>query len=149
MRVSPLAWFGSATAVAALAAGGVLLTAGAGSAATRVPGRTPAEATFLHLNSKVVAHARHHTDTLGGVLKADRKGVGGETVTLFTWSRSHRSFVSTGLTATTASNGTFSFTIAAPKRTSSFEAKFAGDTHTTPQLRKSHSNTITITVKPA
>ncbi len=143
MRASPLVRFGSAAAVAALSASGVLLTAGAGSAATM-----PAEATFLHLNSKVVAHARHHTDTLSGVLKADRKGVGGETVTLFTWSRSHRSFVSTGLIATTASNGTFSFTIAAPKRTSSFEAKFAGDTTTKPQLRKSHSNTITITVKP-
>jgi hypothetical protein len=143
MRASPLVRFGSAAAVAALAASGVLLTAGAGNAAT-----TPAEATFLHLNNKVVAHARHHTDTLSGVLKADRKGVGGETVTLFTWSRSHRSFVSTGLTATTASNGTFSFTIAAPKRTSSFEAKFPGDKTTKPQLRKSHSNTITITVKP-
>lgn len=144
MRASPLARFGSAAAVAALAASGVLLTAGAGSAAT-----TPAEATFLHLNSKVVAHVRHHTDTLSGVLKADRKGVGGEMVTLFTWSRSHRSFVSTGLTATTASNGTFSFTIAAPKRTSSFEAKFAGDKTTKPPLRESHSNTITITVRPA
>jgi hypothetical protein len=149
MRASPLVRFGSATAVAALAASGVLLTAGAGNAATRVHGSTPAEATFLHLNSKVVAHVRHHTDTLSGVLKGDRKGVGGETVTLFTWSRSHRSFVSTGLTAGTASNGAFSFTIAAPKRTSSFEAKFAGDKTTKPQLRASHSNTITITVKPA
>jgi hypothetical protein len=144
MRASLLARFGWATAVAALAATGVLLTAGAASAAAS----TPAEATFLHLNNKVVAHARHHTDTLSGVLKADSKGVSGETVTLFTWSRSHKSFVSTGLTATTASGGTFSFTIAAPARTSSFEAKFAGDTTTKPQLRKSHSNTITITVKP-
>ena len=148
MRASLLARSGWATALAALATSGMLLTVGAASAATSVHGHTPAEATFLHLNNKVVAHARHHTDTLSGVLTADRKGVGGETVTLFTWSRSHRSFVSTGLTATTASNGTFSFTIAAPKRTSHFEAKFAGDKTTKPPLRQSHSNTITITVKP-
>jgi len=104
------------------------------------------EATFLHLNNKVVAHAKHHTDTISGVLKADRKGVVGETVTLFTWSRSHKSFVSTGLTASTGTGGAFSFTITAPKRTSHYEAKFAGDKAVTPQLRKSHSNTITITV---
>ena len=145
MRASPLVRLGWATAVGALAASGVLLTASAGSAATHAP----AEATFLHLNSKAVAHAKHHTDTLSGVLTADHTGVAGETVTLFTWSRSHRSFVSTGLTATTASGGTFSFTIAAPARTSSFEAKFAGDKTTKPQLRQSHSNTITITVKRA
>lgn len=106
------------------------------------------EATFLHLNNKVVAHAKHHTDTISGVLKADRKGVTGETVTLFTWSRSHKSFVSTGLTAMTASDGTFGFTITAPARTSHYEAKFIGDTTLTPQLRKSHSNVITVTVKP-
>ncbi|SRR5258708_22626512 len=147
MRASLSARFGSAAAVAALAAGSVLLTAGAASAATR--GHMPPEATFLHLNNKVVAHAKHHTDTLSGVLKADRKGVSGETITLFTWSRSHKSFVSTGLTATTASAGTFSFTITAPARTSHFEAKFAGDKTTTPQLRKSSSNVITITVKPS
>ncbi len=148
MRASLLARIGSAAAVAALAASGVLLTAGAASATTS--GRhTPPEATFLHLNNKVVAHARHHTDTISGVLTADRKGVSGETITLFTWSRSHKSFVSTGLTATTAANGTFSFTITTPKRTSSFEAKFVGDKTTTPQLRASHSNVVTITVKPS
>jgi hypothetical protein len=136
----------SAAAVAALAASGVLLTAGVASAATT--GSSRGEVTFLHLNSKVVAHARHHTDTISGVLTADRKGAGGETVTLFVWSRSHKSFVSTGLTATTGSDGTFSFTITAPTRTSSYEAKFAGDTASTPKLLKSHSNTITVTVKP-
>lgn len=141
MRASLTARAGAATAVSALAAGGMLLTAGAASAAT------PLRATFLHLNSKVVAHARHHTDTISGVLTARRKGVSGETVTLFTWSRSHKSFVSTGATATTGTGGAFSFTITAPARTSKYEAKFAGDKTTKPQLRKSHSNTITITVK--
>jgi hypothetical protein len=144
MRASLPARLASAAAVAALAAGSVLLSAGAASAGGKPPAKT--EGTFLHLNNKVVAHARHHTDTIGGVLKADRKGVTGETVTLFTWSRSHKSFVSTGLTATTGSDGTFSFTITAPKRTSHYEAKFAGDKAVTPQLRRSHSNTITITV---
>ncbi len=146
MRVSVLARMSSA-AVAAVAAGGLLLSAGAASAAVNGKGPAPAEATFLHLNAKVVAHAKHHTDTISGVLTADRKGVAGETITLFVWSRSHNSFASTGLTATTASDGTFSFTITAPTRTSSYEAKFAGDTTVKPPLRKSHSNVITITVK--
>lgn len=146
MRASLAARLGSAAAVAALAAGSVLLSAGVASADGKPPVKS--EATFLHLNNKVVAHAKHHTDTISGVLKADRKGVTGETVTLFTWSRSHKSFVSTGLTAMTASDGTFGFTITAPARTSHYEAKFIGDTTLTPQLRKSHSNVITVTVKP-
>ncbi len=100
MRVSLSARIASAAAVAAVAVGSMLLTAGAASAAPPGGGHKPAEATFLHLNNKVVAHAKHHTDTIGGVLTADRKGVSGETVTLFFWSRSHKSFVSTGLTAT-------------------------------------------------
>jgi hypothetical protein len=144
MRVSLPARLASAAAVAALAAGSVLLSAGAAGAAGKGP---KTEATFLHLNSKVVAHSKHHTDTISGKLTADRKGVAGETVTLFTWSRKHKSFVSTGLTATSAADGTFSFTITAPTRTSSYEAKFAGDTTVKPTLRKSHSNTITITIK--
>jgi len=123
------------------------MTAGAASAAGGPGGKgAKFETTFLHLNNKVVAHARHHTDTISGKLTADRKGVSGETVTLFTWSRKHKSFVSTGVTATSATDGTFSFTITAPTRTSHYEAKFAGDTAVTPHLRKSHSNTITITV---
>ena len=145
MRASLPARLASAAAVAALAVSGVLLSAGAASASPG--GKGPKfEVTFLHLNNKVVAHARHHTDTISGKLTADRKGVSGEAVTLFVWSRSHKSFVSTGLSATSAADGTFSFTITAPKRTSSYEAKFAGDTAVTPHLRKSHSNTITITV---
>ena len=146
MRASALARMGSAAAIAVLAASGVLLTAGTASAANGKP-KPKTEATFLHLNSKVVAHAKHHTDTISGVLKVDRKGVTGETVTLFVWSRSHKSFVSTGLTSVSGTGGAISFTIAAPTRTSSYEAKFAGDTTVTPQLRKSHSNTITITVR--
>lgn len=144
MRVTMLTRIGSAAAVAAIAAGSVLMAAGSATAAGKGP---KTEATFLHLNSKAVAHAKHHTDTISGKLTADRKGVTGETVTLFTWSRKHKSFVSTGLTATTGTGGAFSFTITAPARTSSYEAKFAGDKTVTPQLRKSHSNTITITIK--
>lgn len=148
MRVSIAARLGAASAITVLAASGMLVTAGAASAAAGHKGPAKAEVTLLHLNNKVVAHAKHHTDTISGALKAHRKGVSGETVTLFTWSRSHKSFVSTGLTATTATDGAFSFTITAPARTSHYEAKFAGDTASTPQLRKSHSNTVTITVKP-
>lgn len=146
MRTPVLARMGSVAAVAALAAGSMLVAAGTASAASA--GKGPKiEATFLHLNAKVVAHKKHHTDTISGVLRAHRKGVTGESVTLFTWSRSHKSFVSTGLTATTGTGGAFSFTITVPSRTSSYEAKFAGDKTVSPQLRRSHSNTITITVK--
>ena len=145
MRVSLPTRIASAAAVAALAAGGVLMTA---SAASAHPTPKPkVDATYLHLNNKVIAHAKHHTDTISGVLKADRKGVSGETVTLFVKSGSHKTFASTGLTATTAADGTFSFTITAPTRTSNYEAKFAGDKTTTPQLRRSHSNVVTVTVK--
>lgn len=146
-RVSLAARLGSAAAVTVLAASGVLLTAGPAGAA--VSGKKPvkAEVTSLHLNNKAVAHARHHTDTISGALRAHRKGVSGETVTLFTWSRKHKSFVSTGLTAATGTAGAFSFTVTAPSRTSHYEAKFAGDKTGTPQLRGSHSNTITITIK--
>lgn len=147
MRASLLARMGSAAAVAVLAASGVLLTVGTASAANGGKGKPKTEATFLHLNTKVVAHAKHHTDTISGKLTADRKGVTGETVTLFVWSRRHKSFVSTGLTSVSGTSGAISFTIAAPTRTSHYEAKFAGDKTVTPQLRSSHSNTITITVK--
>jgi hypothetical protein len=140
MRASLLARLGSAAAIATIAVSGVVMGAGTAYAGAKT------DATYLHLNNKVVAHAKHHTDTISGVLKADRKGVSGETVTLFTWSQKHKSFVSTGLTATTGSDGTFSFTIAAPAKTSHYEAKFAGDTTSNPHLRKSHSNVITITV---
>ncbi|HXS64017.1 MAG TPA: hypothetical protein VN767_14280 [Streptosporangiaceae bacterium] len=148
MRASLAARMGSAAAITVLAAGGMLVTAGAASAALSGKGPAKAEATHLHLNNKVIARAKHHTDTIAGTLSAHRKAVSGETVILFTWSRSHKSFVSTGLTATTATDGAFSFTISAPARTSHYEAKFAGDTASTPQLRRSHSNTVTITVKP-
>jgi hypothetical protein len=147
MRVSLAARMGSAAAISVLAASAMLVSAGAASAAGGGKGHAKVEVTFLHLNNKFLAHAKHHTDTISGVLKAHRKAVSGETVTLFTWSRSHKSLVSTGLTATTGTDGTFSFTIAAPARTSSYEAKFAGDASTTPKLRHSHSNTVTITVK--
>jgi hypothetical protein len=143
MRTSLATRAGAAAAAAALAASGMLLTAGPAGAAT------PPEATFLHLNNKVVAHVKHHTDTISGVLTANRMGVSGESVTLFVWSRSHKSFVSTGLTSTTGSGGALSFTITAPARASRYEAKFAGDATTTPPLRKSHSNVITVKPLPS
>jgi hypothetical protein len=147
MRASLSARIATAASVAAIAVGSLLLTAGAASAARPGGGHKASEATFVHLNNKVVAHAKHHTDTISGVLTARRKGVTGETVTLFFWSRSHKSFLSTGLTATTGTGGAFSFTITAPTRTSHYEAKFAGDKTSNPRLRSSHSNAITITVK--
>lgn len=147
MRIFVPARMGLAAAVAVLATSSLLLTAGAATAAPAAGAKPKIEATFLHLNAKVVAHKKHHTDTISGKLTADRKGVTGETVTLFTWSRKHKTFVSTGLTATTGTGGAFSFTITVPTRTSHYEAKFAGDKTVSPQLRRSHSNTITITVR--
>lgn len=147
MRVFVPVRMGLATAIAVLATSSLVLTAGAATAAPPGGAKPKTEATFLHLNAKVVAHKKHHTDTVSGVLRADRKGVTGEMVTLFTWSRKHKTFVSTGLTATTGTGGAFSFTITAPTRTSHYEAKFAGDKTVSPQLRRSHSNTITITVR--
>jgi hypothetical protein len=149
MRASLSARIASAASVAAIAVGSLLLGAGAASAARPGSGHKPPAATFLHLNNKVVAHAKHHTDTISGALTSHRKGVSGETVTLFFWSRTHKSFLSTGLTATTGTGGAFSFSITTPKRTSHYEAKFAGDKTSNPQLRSSHSNAITITVKPS
>jgi hypothetical protein len=144
MRATLPARLGSGIAVTALASACVVATAGVATAATSNGGKKPAATTYLHLNSKAVAHARHHTDTITGRLATRRTGVTGETVTLKDRTGKHRRWVvlSTDVSGT---KGAISFTIAAPGRTTQYEAVFAGDT--TRNLRKSHSNVITITVR--
>ena len=138
MRSSLAVRLGSGAAASALALAGAIALAGPADAATKPPA-----ATYLHLNSKVVAHARHHTDTITGKLTAHRKGVVGETVTLVSRTGKHRKW-SVVTTAATGTGGAVSFTISAPATTTQYETLFAGDA--TNHLRKSHSNVITITV---
>lgn len=142
MRATLPARLGSGFAVTALAAGCVMASAGVATAGTTHS--KPSAATYLHLNSKAVAHARHHTDTITGRLTSHRKGVAGETVTLKDRTGKHRRWTVVG-TAVSGTTGSLSFTIAAPGTTTQYEAVFAGDAAS--HLRKSHSNVITITVK--
>jgi hypothetical protein len=127
-----------AAAAAVLAVGAVLATAGAASAASGGHGHAK-PATTLHISNKPVAHNHHHFDVLTGLLKSHRKGVAGETITLESRTGPHRKWAVVG-TGTTAADGSVSFTITAPAKTTQFEMVFAGDS----AHRKSHSNVITI-----
>ena len=138
-RASLLSRVAPAVTVAVLAAGGMLATAGAAAAAQNGGHGHAKLATTLHISNKAVARNHHHSDVLTGVLRSHRKAVAGETVTLESRTGAHRKWavVSSGSTGT---DGTVSFTITAPAKTTQFEMVFAGDsTH-----RKSHSNVITI-----
>ncbi|SRR5712691_2800551 len=137
-RASLLSRVGPAVTVAVLAAGGVLATAGAASAATDGHGHAKA-ATTLHISNKAVAHNHHHADVLTGVLKSHRKAVAGETITLESRAGVHRKWAVVA-SGTTGTDGSVSFTITAPTKTTQFEMVFAGDS----TFRKSHSNVITI-----
>jgi hypothetical protein len=138
MRASMPARIGTLVGASVLAAASTVAMTGVASAAAKPPA-----ATFLHLNNKVVAHAKHHTDAIAGVLTSRRKGVSGETVTLMSRTGKHRKWA-TVTTATSGTGGSVSFTIAAPSTTTQYEALFAGDA--TNHLRKSRSNIITVTV---
>ncbi len=79
VRASLLARAGSAAAVAVLATGGVLATAGAASGGKNSNVKLP---TTLHISDKVIAHNHHRADAVTGVLRSNRKPVAAETVTL-------------------------------------------------------------------
>jgi len=139
VRASLSARVGSAAAVAVLAAGGVLATAGAASAA---PGHGHGHAklaTTLHISNKAVARNHHHADALTGVLRSHRKGVAGETITLDSRAGVHKKWAVVA-TGTTGTDGSVTFTIAAPTTKTQFAMVFAGDS----TYRKSHSNVITL-----
>ena len=140
MRAVRVSWptkAGSAAAVAALAAGGLLASAGVASAAA---GHGHAKLpTTLRISNKLVAHHHHHADAVTGVLHSRRKPVAGETVTLEGRAGKHKKWVVVG-TSTTDSKGTVTFTIGLPTKTAQAELVFAGDS----TYRKSHSNVITL-----
>jgi hypothetical protein len=137
VRVSWQARAGSATAVAVLAVGSLLATAGAASAAA---GHGHAKLpTTLRISNKLVAHHHHHASAVTGVLDSRRKPVAGETVTLEGRAGKHKKWVAVG-TSTTDSKGSVTFTIGLPTKTAQAELVFAGDS----TYRKSHSNVITL-----
>lgn len=140
MRAVRVSWqtrAGSAAAVAVLAVGGVLASAGGASAAA---GHGHAKKpTTLRISNKLVAHHHHHADAVTGVLHSRRKPVAGETVTLEGRAGKHRKWIVVG-TSTTDSNGSVTFTIALPAKTTQAELVFAGDS----TYRNSHSNVITL-----
>jgi hypothetical protein len=128
---------GSAAAVAVLAAGGVMATATVASAAGH-PSHKPLDATTLSIKNKVIAHHRHHADSITGVLRDERKGVPSEAITLDsrTGKKPRWTAVATG---TTGADGSVTFTVAPTTRTQ-FKLVFGGDS----TFRKSHSNVITL-----
>ncbi len=138
-RASLLSRVGPVIAAGVLAAGGMLAAAGAASAATPGSHGHAKLATTLHISNKAVARNHHHADMLTGVLRSHRKGVASETVTLVSRAGAHRKWAAVS-SGTTGADGSVSFTVAAPAKTTQFEMVFAGDTG----HRKSHSNVITI-----
>ena len=136
MHVSLLTRFGSAAAVAVLAAGGVMATATAASAAGHP--KPKLDATTLSIKNKAIAHGKHHLDSITGVLRDGHTGVANETITLDGRTGKKRRWVAV-TTGTTGANGSVTFTVA-PTATSQFKLVFAGDS----AFRKSHSNVITL-----
>jgi hypothetical protein len=126
---------GSGGLVAIMAVGGVMASATAASAAK---GHPRLAATHLTIRNKAVAHARHHADAISGVLSARHKAVTGETIKLESRTGKKPRWVVAG-TATTAANGSVTFTVA-PAAKTQYKLVFAGDaTH-----RKSASNVIAL-----
>lgn len=107
-------------------------------AGSRSPG--PAKLpTTLQLSNKVIANYHDHADALIGVLRAHRKGVAAETITLERRAGAQGKWVVIG-TGTTAADGFVTFTVALPTKKTQFEMVFAGDS----TYRKSHSNVVSV-----
>jgi hypothetical protein len=144
MQASLLTRFGSAAAVTVLAAGGVMATATAASAAGHPK---PLDATTLSIKNKVIAHVKHHAvSSITGVLRDEHTGVNGESITLDsrTGKKPRWTLVATATTATVnGKDGVVSFNVTPTARTQ-YKLVFAGDTAT--GFRKSHSNVITLNV---
>ena len=136
MKASLLTRFGSAAAVAVLAAGGAMATATAASAASHP--KPKLDATKLSIKNKVIAHSKHHVDSITGVLRDGKTGVANETITLDsrTGKKPHWTVAAT---MTTGADGSVTFTGTVTAKTQ-FKLVFAGDS----TYRKSHSNVITL-----
>ena len=138
MQASLRTRLGSAAAVAVLAAGGAMATATAASAAGHPKPNPKLDATTLSIKNKVIAHGRHHADSITGVLRDERTGVANEKVTLDSRAGKKRRWAVVG-TGTTGADGSVTFTVAPTTRTQ-FKLVFGGDS----TFRKSASNVITL-----
>jgi hypothetical protein len=135
-RVSVLARFGSAAAVAGLAVAGALAPATA-SAAVRHHHPHHKIATHLFVRAHAVKGTGHKSDTIAGLLLAARHRLAGETITLE--SRTHKTKWAAVGTATTDKNGLVKFTVTPTTRTA-YVLVFAG----TVNFRHSHSAVIVL-----
>lgn len=133
-RVTALARFGAAAAVAAVALAGVLAPVAASAGTKPHHGKAP---TNILVNAHFVRGTHHKTDVINGQLRSKHHGVAGATITL-ECRTAHTKFASAG-TATTDANGKVSFTVTPTVKTSC-KLVYAGDaTH-----RKSHSNVVVL-----
>lgn len=130
-RVSVLARFGAAAAVAAVAMAGALAPVAA-SAGAKPTHKAP---TNILVNAHFVRGTHHKTDVINGLLRSRHHAVAGATIGL--WCRTaHTRFAMVG-SATTDANGKVSFTVT-PTRRTACKLAFAGDaTH-----RRSHSAVV-------
>jgi hypothetical protein len=103
---------------------------------TSAPARV--EATKLTISNKRIAHARHHSRAITGVLTADRKGVAAETVVLMARSGVMPRWHAVAAQVT-SSAGVVTFTVA-PKAKTQYHLVFLGDT----KFLGSQSNVITL-----
>ena len=105
---------------------------------TPSPKHSQLDVTKLSISNKVIAHGKHHGDTVTGVLTDEGTGVANEKVTLEARSgvKPRWTVVATG---TTDSTGTVGFTVS-PKVKTQYELVFAGDS----TFKASESNVITL-----
>ena len=132
-RVSVLARFGSATAVAAVAVAGALAPVTAANAA----GPHHKAATVLFVRAHFVRGSHHKSDVINGLLRSRRHGLAGETIVLESRTAHHKWGVASS--AKTNAHGLVGFTVTPVGRTF-YKLVFAGDaTH-----RASHSAVIVL-----
>jgi hypothetical protein len=132
-RVSALARFGAAAAVAAVAMAGVLAPVAA-SAGTK-PHHAHKAPTNILVHAHFVRGTHHKSDVINGLLRSRHHAVVGATIAL-ECRTVHTKFASVA-SATTDANGKVSFTVVPVKRTAC-KLVFAGDaTH-----RRSHSAVV-------
>lgn len=133
-RVSVLARFGSAAAVAGVAVAGALAPVTAASAAGTHHHKA---ATVLFVRAHFVRGSHHKSDVINGLLRSRRHGLAGETIVLESRTAHHKWGVASS--AKTNAHGLVRFTVTPTARTF-YKLVFAGDaTH-----RASHSAVIVL-----
>lgn len=121
-RVSALARFGSAAAVAAVAVAGALAPVTAANAAGTRHHKAP---THLFVLAHFVRGSHHKSDVINGLLRSRRHGLAGETIVLESRTAHQRKFGVVGSMITNA-HGLVSFTVTPTGRTF-YKLVFAGD----------------------